>query len=420
MVLESALVSRAQDGRDDNAGWNDGDANSRQPTMMRPLPLRLPPAPPAASRFRSDDLDEVRAFVRGSEGEHSRVAHRSAALGFELAVLSGSAVSLYWGRVAVAKTVRGALRAPVIHLAMPEGTRYRFGRREHVAGPRTATLVPAQWEYTRSSSAGSPFAIMVHDTRLSAEIAARRPDRRGVVVLQSRALELDDAACTRLIDATTAVADSAAARGVPSPHDEARLVAMIADLLLAGTVFEHAPAVTASRLAAVEAWIDAHLEEPITVGRLCQVAGVGERALQKAFESRRGLSPMRFVVERRLAAARRSLETAGPTGTVTDVAMRLGFHTGRSSRACTATCSARSRRRRSPARGAEGPTLSASCSATAPLEWRRCRSVSGLRGACVGCPMRIVRGAAARLRTAGDVLVCLVEQFLSCASHARA
>lgn len=282
-----------------------------------------------APHFRSDDLDEVRAFVRGNAGEHSRVAHRNAALGFELATLPGPTVSLAWGRVAVAKTVRGALQAPVLHLAMPEGTRYRFGRREHVAGPRTATLVPAQWDFTRSSPAGSPFAIMVHDARLSAEIAARRPEGRGEAVLQGRALELDDAASARLIDATTAVVDSAAAGGVPSPHDEARLVAVIADVLLAGAVVEHAPLVTASRLAAVEAWIDAHLEEPITVGRLCGVAGVGERALQKAFESRRGLSPMRFVVERRLAVARRSLETAAPCGTVTDVAVRLGFHTGR-------------------------------------------------------------------------------------------
>ena len=87
-----------------------------------------------------------------------------------------------------------------------------------------------------------------------------------------------------------------------------------------------APAIDASRLASVEAWIDAHLEEPITLGRLCEIAGVGERALQKAFEPRRGMSPMRFVVERRLAAVRRLLESAGPGDGVTDVAIRLGFH----------------------------------------------------------------------------------------------
>jgi transcriptional regulator GlxA family with amidase domain len=35
------------------------------------------------------------------------------------------------------------------------------------------------------------------------------------------------------------------------------------------------------------------LEEPIGLERLCSVAGAGERALQRAFESRRGAPPKR-------------------------------------------------------------------------------------------------------------------------------
>lgn len=41
------------------------------------------------------------------------------------------------------------------------------------------------------------------------------------------------------------------------------------------------------------------------------------------------LAARSFVVERRLVAARRLLESAGADGTVTDVAMCLGFHFGR-------------------------------------------------------------------------------------------
>jgi transcriptional regulator GlxA family with amidase domain len=83
-------------------------------------------------------------------------------------------------------------------------------------------------------------------------------------------------------------------------------------------------------MADLEAWIEANLEAPISIGRLCAVAGVGERALQKSFESRRGMSPMRFVAERRLAEAHRQLTQAHPRDDVTHVAMRLGFHhTGR-------------------------------------------------------------------------------------------
>jgi AraC-like DNA-binding protein len=290
---------------------------------------RPPGAPATASRFRSDDLDEVRAFVRGHDGEHSRIAHQHRPLGFEIAALRGPTVSIGWGRTAVEKTIRGEAQAHLLHLWAPAGSRYRFGREELVTGARSVTFVAGGWEFSRRSPAGETFVLALHGGRLVDEVAARRPTSRGEAVLRGRALGLDDAARARFFDAAATAVDSAAADGVPSPHAEARLVALLADVLLAGSAVEYAPALAASRLAAVEAWIDAHLEEPITIGRLCEVAGVGERALQKAFESRRGLSPMRFVVERRLAAARRLLESASPDDAVTDVAMRLGFHLGR-------------------------------------------------------------------------------------------
>ncbi|NWG74074.1 MAG: helix-turn-helix transcriptional regulator [Rubrivivax sp.] len=292
------------------------------------------PAPPSAAlRFRSDDLDQVRAFMRSFyDGEHSRVAHRSAALGFDTVALRGSTLWVGWTRAAVEKTIRGAVNYHLLYPSVPAGSRYCFGRHQHATGTHTATFVAAGWEFSRRSPPGETLSLAVHAGPLSDEIAARQHASRGHPVLQSRALELDVGARARLADAVTSVAGSAAADGVPSPHDEARLLAVIADILLAGSAVQQAHALDASRLAAVEAWIDAHLEEPITVGRLCEVAGVGERALQKAFESHRGLSPMRFVVERRLASARRLLESADPHGNVTDIAMRLGFHLGRFAR----------------------------------------------------------------------------------------
>lgn len=291
---------------------------------------RFPAPPSTALRFRSDDLDQVQAFMRSFyDGEHSRVAHRNAALGFDTAALRGTTLWVGWTRAAVEKTIRGAVQYHLLYPSVPSGSRYGFGRRQCAAGAHTATFVAAGWEFSRRSPPGETLSVAMHAGRLNDEIAARQHPGRGHAVLQSCALELDDAARARLADAVTSVANSAAADGVPSQHDEARLLGVIADMLLAGSVVEHAPALDASRLAAVETWIDAHLEEPITVGRLCAVAGVGERALQKAFESRRGLSPMRFVVERRLASARRLLENADAHGTVTDVATRLGFHLGR-------------------------------------------------------------------------------------------
>jgi transcriptional regulator GlxA family with amidase domain len=104
----------------------------------------------------------------------------------------------------------------------------------------------------------------------------------------------------------------------------------VADLVLRQATVANVRPVATRRIANVEAWIDSHLEEPITVGRLCQVAGVGERCLQKAFESRRGVSPMRFVTERRLAEAHRRLLGRDAKADVTSIAVGLGFrHMGR-------------------------------------------------------------------------------------------
>jgi transcriptional regulator GlxA family with amidase domain len=87
---------------------------------------------------------------------------------------------------------------------------------------------------------------------------------------------------------------------------------------------------TEQRVRDLEGWIEAHLGDPITLGGLCRVAGVGARCLQRTFEYRRGVSPMRFVAERRLAATHRALLHALPGASVTRIALANGFdHVGR-------------------------------------------------------------------------------------------
>ncbi|MBK9115662.1 MAG: helix-turn-helix transcriptional regulator [Betaproteobacteria bacterium] len=111
---------------------------------------------------------------------------------------------------------------------------------------------------------------------------------------------------------------------------EAQLVGALANLMLDEPEPVRGTKLSAARLADLEAWIDAHLRAPITVGRLCAVAGVGARALQKNFLSRRAMSPMRFVTERRLAEAHRQLAVPCASDNVTQIALRVGFaHLGR-------------------------------------------------------------------------------------------
>jgi AraC-like DNA-binding protein len=80
----------------------------------------------------------------------------------------------------------------------------------------------------------------------------------------------------------------------------------------------------------VEEWIDAHLFEPITLGRLCDAAGLEVSALHKAFKRHHSVSPMRWVHSRRMVAARLRLMEAGPKDTVIRIAHDCGLvHAGR-------------------------------------------------------------------------------------------
>lgn len=111
---------------------------------------------------------------------------------------------------------------------------------------------------------------------------------------------------------------------------EARLLLETAQLIPHIPKRQRSANLSKQRVLDLEGWIDAHLSEPITLGDLCRVAGVGERCLQRDFEHRRGMSPMRFVAERRLAATHRALLQASPSASVTHIALAHGFdHFGR-------------------------------------------------------------------------------------------
>jgi len=67
-----------------------------------------------------------------------------------------------------------------------------------------------------------------------------------------------------------------------------------------------------------EAFLNAHVGEPISIAALSRAAGVSERSLRNAFYDVRGMSPKRSVVRTRLAQVRRALSDAqGTRGAVT-------------------------------------------------------------------------------------------------------
>lgn len=294
--------------------------------------LHLPPPPPQAASFFSDALDEVRTFVARADGEHSRVVHGSGPLGYEWHGLDGRTVAVRWGRTALAQTIRGAVGAAVLHLTVDGASTYVFGRRRIRAVPGEAVFVPPGWEFTRHGEPGTMVAVGIDPAPFAAEFAARAPAAGCDRVPGAQAVALSRVATTAV---AAAIGDMVATGGTGSAlprrrHGEARTLSLMAGLLLDGTDIRGAAPIAAKRLAAVESWIDAHLGEPITVGRLCEIAGVGARSLQLAFGAQRGMSPLRFVAERRLAAARERLLRAGPEGDVTGIAVDVGIsHLGR-------------------------------------------------------------------------------------------
>jgi AraC-like DNA-binding protein len=193
-------------------------------------------------------------------------------------------------------------------------------------------LVPPGQEFTRRSPPGQTLALAVHAQRLGEEFEGRVPSEDGKSLLRGGPLRLGaliDAGIAQALNAFVQAHAPGGDRGALT-HIEAQLVALLAGVLLRQDAVVRVKPVTGARLSEVEDWIESHLTQPITLGRLCEVAGVGERALCKVFRSRRGMSPMRFVTERRLAAANARLVTAGAARDVTEVASELGFtHLGR-------------------------------------------------------------------------------------------
>jgi AraC-like DNA-binding protein len=79
-----------------------------------------------------------------------------------------------------------------------------------------------------------------------------------------------------------------------------------------------------------EGFIEANLDQPITLEDVASAAGISPRGLQMAFRQHRGTTPLSFWREARLARAHADLVAASPGTRVTDIALRWGFtHFGR-------------------------------------------------------------------------------------------
>ncbi|WP_413992486.1 AraC family transcriptional regulator [Labrys okinawensis] len=74
-----------------------------------------------------------------------------------------------------------------------------------------------------------------------------------------------------------------------------------------------------------EAYIHAHVEEPIALHEVAEAAGCSVRSLQLGFQRFRETTPLAAIRLARLVAVRDALRCGDIAGTVTDLALRFGF-----------------------------------------------------------------------------------------------
>lgn len=77
-------------------------------------------------------------------------------------------------------------------------------------------------------------------------------------------------------------------------------------------------------------YIEAHLDQAITIADIVKATGVAGRTLFKQFKDFKGVAPMRYVRDARFRQARDALQRAEPEQSVTEIAASWGFvHLGR-------------------------------------------------------------------------------------------
>lgn len=280
----------------------------------------------------TDDLDEANA-PQSAYGRIRRQCIGRGPLGMRSWRVSLGKGAIGWSRTAVGQRVRAEVCVPIVHVPVDGIFTYCVGRRHFDAAPGHATLLPPQTGYLVGYDEGATMLAFIPDAlELAAELSGRAGDaRRSRLVPSVRSLH-DPARLVALEAILARWRDVPAIEGagIEAAHCRAELTAWLAAFMAEEAESSMAGAAAESRLRLAEEWIDAHLAEPITLGRLCAVAGLGASGLRKSFLLRRGVTPMRWVFLRRMAAARLSLMDPGVDETVTRIAHDCGLvHPGR-------------------------------------------------------------------------------------------
>ena len=285
--------------------------------------------------FRSHDQDETREYLRNNYAEHSRVVHGKGRFLHWFSATDTGRVILGRGGRWLRQTLRAAVPHPTLFLSLQPGEVQSYGRKRYELRPDLALFSAAGHEYTRTGGSIDTLFLRVESGLLEREIDARVGGRSRRWLAPSAPIAMTAVRRAELLafDAQPRANDGPGEPWGPYGDREAfeRVVAgWMADLILGASGVRSANDLSLERVVRVQRWIDAHLDQDITLDRLCAVAGIGPRALQRSLLAARGQSPHEFVTSRRLAVTRRLLESGSSRVVVSKVALDCGFsHLGR-------------------------------------------------------------------------------------------
>ncbi|MCI9888436.1 AraC family transcriptional regulator [Micrococcales bacterium 31B] len=233
-----------------------------------------------------------------------------------------------------------------VHLPTGGAVNFRIGAMPYSANPTLATVLSPGQRVTIASEPDSPQFIVRIERRAMERQLARLLGHspRGKLTFEPH-MELSLAHFSRwhsaisMVSGEIAQPDSLAQQGVGLGSLEELVISTLLHLQVstASTELRGAP-VDASRrhtLGQAIAYIEGHLQEPLTVGKIAEGTGMSVRTIQHAFRKDLDTTPMNYVREQRLERVRAELADAIPSDgiRVTDIALHWGFtHLGNFSR----------------------------------------------------------------------------------------
>jgi AraC-like DNA-binding protein len=285
--------------------------------------------------FRSSDQDETREYLRRNHADHSRVIRGHGQFLYRISAVAAGQVIVGRTERWLHHTLRAAVPHPTLFLSPELGETIAYGRKRYALQPDQAVFSAAGHEYTRKGGPGASLVVRVESGLLEREIAVRVRRRSRRWLAPSTPILMTAARRAELLAFEAQIRSVAEGRASWGPYGdleafERAIAGWMADLVLDAAGVQSTSEFGLERVVRVQRWIDAHLDQDITLDALCAVAGVSPRSLQKALLAARGQTPHEFVTARRLAAARRQLERASSPVRVSTVALDCGFrHFGR-------------------------------------------------------------------------------------------